>query len=84
MTTNKKQPANNDIDKAWAIIGEIFTSYGNCEPIKETLWEILKRALTCEQDQPTALERANMIYCFEKVREVLDAVFALHRLKNHK
>jgi hypothetical protein len=69
---------NDSVGQAWAAMDKIFTAYGNCEPVKENLWEILKHALTCEQYQPTALERANMIYCFEKIREVLDAAYVLY------
>jgi hypothetical protein len=87
MNTKKTPLINNEIERAglndpvgqaWAAMDKIFTAYGNCEPVKENLWEILKHALTCEQDQPTALERANMIYCFEKIREVLDAAYVLY------
>jgi hypothetical protein len=86
MATKKHLPVDKDtaqarpddpVGRAWLAISEVFKCYGNCEPVKENLWEILKRALTNEQDQTTALERANMIYCFEKIREVLDAVYVL-------
>jgi hypothetical protein len=77
MATKKPPPVNKDIEQAWSAIRDIFECYGSCEPVKENLWEILKRALTNEQDQTTATERANMIWSYEKIKALLDAVWAL-------
>lgn len=72
----------NDETRAWSVIAEFFLFFR--EGTAEELWAMTKRSLTNDQDQTSAHDRSNMIFLYEHLKELVEAVFILHEIKNNK
>jgi len=78
MAKNKKQQIEEDTLWAWAVLEDLFRFFGDDNAAKEDLWEIVKVALTNENEYCEAGDRHKILFMYEKLEELFEAVYVLH------
>ncbi|MEI9911758.1 MAG: hypothetical protein WDO71_20180 [Bacteroidota bacterium] len=69
-----------DKTHAWAVIREYIAFFGE-DGTAEELWEMVKRSLTNEEDETSAHDRSKMIFVYEELKKLVDAVVILYKLR---
>jgi hypothetical protein len=77
---SKKEDDDDDETKAWAVVEAYLDFFGE-EGTAEELWEMTKRSLTNEEDQTSAHDRSNMIFLYEELKKLTDAVVVLYKVR---
>jgi hypothetical protein len=78
--SSKKEEDDDDEMKAWSVVEAYFDFFGE-EGTAEDLWEMTKRSLTNEEDHTSAHDRSNMIFLYEELKKLTDAVAVLYKLR---
>jgi len=71
----------SDLETSYAVLNEFFSWY-TLEDIRHYLWQFFKTAL--ENDTQSAEPRANMIFLYEQIRDLVAAAYVIAREKQSK
>ena len=78
MGKKKGHKNNQDVIWAWAVLEDLFRFFGDDNAAKEDLWEMVKVALTNENEYCEAGDRHKILFMYEKLEELFEAVYILH------
>ncbi len=78
MAKKIKQQKNAETVWAWSVLEDLFRFFGDDSAAKEDLWEIVKVALTNENEYCEASDRHKIIFMYEKLMELFEAVYILN------
>jgi hypothetical protein len=77
---DEDEKETDEEDHAWAVINNYIDFFGENETEME-LWEMTKRALTNKEDETSAHDRSNMIFLYEELNKLVNAVVILYKLR---
>lgn len=63
---------------------EDFFDYANMPQVRGFLWEIFKTMVSCSYPGLKRREKASLIYFYEQVEKLLEAIHVMHDQKNQE
>ncbi|HEX7903422.1 MAG TPA: hypothetical protein VF487_06060 [Chitinophagaceae bacterium] len=70
-----------EIEDPYQVIHDFF-SYAHLPEIREMLWEFLKTQVSGTFHQKNTRERSNLLYFYERVESMIEAVHLIHKQTN--
>jgi len=61
---------------------EDFFDYANLQQVRGYLWEIFKTMVTCSYPGLKRREMANLVYFYEQIEKLMEAIHVMHDQKN--
>lgn len=70
-----------EIENPEQVIEEFF-DYARLPHVRSYLWEMFKTMISCDYPKLKRRERSNLIYFYEKIEKVIEAVHLIYERKN--
>ncbi len=72
-----------EIEDPYQVIHGFF-DYGHLPQIREHLWEWLKLAVSGNYHRESCTEKSNLLYFYEKIEQLVEAVHIIHQKNENK
>ena len=70
--------SKEEIENPYQVIHAFF-DYAHLPQIREHLWEWLKLTVSGNYNKESCRERTNLLYFYEKIEQLVEAVHIIHR-----
>jgi len=75
--------SKEEIENPYDVIDNFF-DFAHLPQIRDELWEMLKLTVTSSYHIQPRRDRANLLYFYEKLEQLIEAAHVIHRKKNEK